>query len=141
MQQESEKLEFVQGVNFEFIDSLKNNCRNFLLFFDNSCEEICISKAFIDFATAGSYRGSSRIDTKHYVFHQSILARDGEHQKTHIVFFKSPIVVMPVSTLSAPSILGSQLVDWYRQATSVAYSCFLCNLSPCVDNRLSYCTN
>ena len=38
MQKEIENLEFVQGVNFEFIDSLKNNGTNYLLLFDDSCE-------------------------------------------------------------------------------------------------------
>ena len=30
MQKEIENLEFVRGVNFEFIDSLKNNCKKYL---------------------------------------------------------------------------------------------------------------
>ena len=41
MQKEIENLEFVRGVNFEFIDSLKNNGTKYLLIFDDSCEEIC----------------------------------------------------------------------------------------------------
>ena len=40
MQKEIENFEFVQGVKFEFIDSLKNNSTKYLLIFDNSCEEI-----------------------------------------------------------------------------------------------------
>ena len=36
MQKEIENLEFVQGVNFEFIDSLKNNGTKYLLMFDDS---------------------------------------------------------------------------------------------------------
>ena len=36
MQKETENLEFVQGVNFEFIDSLKNNGTKYLLIFDDS---------------------------------------------------------------------------------------------------------
>ena len=46
MQKEIEKYEFVRGVNFEFIDSIKNNGTKYLLSFDDSCEEICNSKAF-----------------------------------------------------------------------------------------------
>ena len=48
MQKENENLEFVQGVNFEVIDSLKNNGTKHLLIFDNSCQEIWNSKAFVD---------------------------------------------------------------------------------------------
>ena len=43
MQKEIASLEFVRGVNFEFIDSLKNNGTKYLLIFDDSCEEICNS--------------------------------------------------------------------------------------------------
>ena len=70
MQTEIEKLEFVHGVNFEFIDSLKNNGTKYLIF-EDSCEDICNSKAFVDFATAGSHRGLSIIYVKHNLFHQS----------------------------------------------------------------------
>ena len=53
---EIENLEFVQGVNFEFIDSLKNNGTKYLLLFDHSCEDGCNSKAIVEFATAGRCR-------------------------------------------------------------------------------------
>ena len=53
LQKEIENLEFVQGVNFEFIDSLKNNDTKYLVIFDNSGGESCHSKAFVDIATAG----------------------------------------------------------------------------------------
>ena len=68
MEKEVEKLEFVRGVNFEFIDSLKNNGTKYLLIFDNSCEEICNSKAFVDIATAGRHRGLSTIYIKNNLF-------------------------------------------------------------------------
>ena len=68
MQKETENLEFVQGVNFEFIDPLKNNGTKYLLIFDDSCEEICNSKGFVDIATAGRHRGLSAIYIKHNLF-------------------------------------------------------------------------
>ena len=64
MQKEIEILEFGQWVNFEFIDSLKNNGTKNLLIFDDSCEEICNSKAFVNIATAGRHRGLSTIYIK-----------------------------------------------------------------------------
>ena len=69
MQKEIENLEFERGVNFEFIDSSKNNGTNYLLIFDDSCEEICNSKAFVDIATARRHRGLSTIYFKHNFFH------------------------------------------------------------------------
>ena len=63
IEKEIQNLDFVQGVNFEFIDSLKNNGTNYLLIFDDYCEEICNSKAFVDIATAGRHRGLTIINT------------------------------------------------------------------------------
>ena len=131
----------MQGVNFEFIDSLKNNGTKYLLFFDDSCEEICYSKAFVDIATAGTHRCLSTIYIKHNLFHQSKVGRDVEFQKTHIVLFKSPRDVRQVTTLSTQLGLGSELVDWYRDATSVPFDHLLIDLSPRTDDRLRYCTN
>ena len=105
MQKEIKNLEFVRGVNFEIIDSLKNNGTKYLLIFDNSCEEICTSKAFVDIATAGRHRGLSTIYIKHNLFHQSKLGRDVKLQNTHIVLFKSPHDVMQVTTLSKQLVL------------------------------------
>ena len=131
----------MRGVNFEIIDSLKNNCTKYLLIFDDSCEKICNSKALVDIATAGRHRGLSTIYINHNLFHQSKLGRDVELQKTHIVLFKSPGDVMQVTTLSTQLGLGSELVDWYRDATSVPFGHLSIELSPRADDQLRYCTN
>ena len=140
MQKEIENFEFVQGVNFEFIDSLKNNGTKYLFLFDDSCEEICNSKTFVDIATAGRPRGLSTIYIKHNLFHQSNLGRDVELQNTHIVLLKSPRDLMQVTTLSTQLGLGSELVDWYRDATSVPFGHLLIDLSSRTEDRLRYCT-
>ena len=48
---------------------------------------------------------------------------------------------MQVTTFSTQLGLGSELVDWYRDATSVPFGHLLVDLSPRTDDRLSYCTN
>ena len=48
---------------------------------------------------------------------------------------------MQVTTLSTQSGLGSELVDWYRDATSVPLGHLLIDLSPRTDDRLHDCTN
>ena len=65
MQKEVEILEFVLGVNFEFIDSLKNNCTKYLLILGDSCENIFNSKAFVDIATA---RRHNYVETIYLVY-------------------------------------------------------------------------
>ena len=98
MQKEIENLVFVHGVNFEFFDSLKNNDTMYFVISDDSCVDICHSKAFVDIPTAGRHRGLSTIYIKHNFFHQRRPGRDVELQNTHIVLFKSPRDVMQVTT-------------------------------------------
>ena len=141
MQKEIRNLEFVKGVKFEFIDSLKNNGTKYLLIFDDSRGETCNSKAFVDIAAAGRHRGLSTIYIKHNLFPQSKLGRDVELQTTHIVLLKSPRDVMQVSTLSGQLELWSALVDCYRDAKSVPYGHLLIDLSPRTDDLSRYCTN
>ena len=119
----------------------KNNGTKDLLIIDNSCGEVCKSKAVVDIATAGRHRGLSTIYIKHNFFHQSKLGRDVELQNTHIVLFKSPRDVMQATTFSTQLALGSELVDWYRDATSVPFGHLLIDLSPRTDDRLRYCPN
>ena len=78
---------------------------------------------------------------RHNLFHQSKLGQDIEFRNTHIVFFKFPRDVMQMNTFSAPLSLGSELINWYGDATLVLYGLLLINLSPHTDNRLRYCTN
>ena len=59
--------------------------------------------------------------------------------KTHIVNFRSPRDVHQVATLNVQLGLGSALVDWYRDATSVPFGHFLIDLSPRTHDRLRYC--
>ena len=128
-------------MNFKFIDLVKSNGTKNLLIFDDSCEEICNSKAFVDIATAGRHRGLSTIYIKHNSFHQSKFGSDVELQNTHLVLFNSPRDVMHVSTLTAQLGLGSELFDLYLDAPSVPYGHLLIHLSPRTDDRLRYCTN
>ena len=141
MEKEIDNPEFVHGVHFEFINSLKNNGTKYLLMFDDSCAEICNSKEFLDIATAGRHRGFSIMYIKHSLFHQSKIGRDVELQNTYIVLFKSPRDVHQVATLSVQLGLGPALVDWYRDATSVRFGHLLIDLSPRTDDRLRYRTN
>ena len=48
---------------------------------------------------------------------------------------------MKVTTLSTQLGLGSELVDWCRDATSVLFRLLLIDLPPRTDDRLRYCTN
>ena len=141
MQKNIANLEFVQVVNIEFIDSLKNNGIKYFLIFDDSCEEIRKSNAFVDLAIAGRHWGLSTTYIKHNLFHQSRLRRDVELQITHIVHFKSPQYIMQVTILGAQLGLGSKLVDRYPDATCVPFGQFSIDLSLRTDDRLRSCKN
>ena len=141
MQKQTDNPEFVQGVDFEFRDSLKNNGTMYLLVFDKSCQRIQKSKSFGDYATAGRRRGLSTFYKKHNLSHQSIFERHFELHIRHLVLFKSPRDVVLVSALGTQLGLGSVIVAWYGDATSVPYGHLLINWLPRTDDRLRYCTN
>ena len=123
-QKEIDNFEFVRGVHFEFINSLKNNGTKYLFTFDDTCAEVCKSEEFVDIATAGIHWRCSTKYIKHNLLHQSKLGRDAELQNTHIVLFKSFRDKHQVATLSVELGFGSALVDWYRDATSVLFGHF-----------------
>ena len=141
MLKEIENIEFVQGVNFDFIDSLENNGTKYLLIFDDSCQDLCNSREFEKIAVAGRHRRLSTIYIKHNLIHKSKSGRDIELQNTHIVLFKSPRDVLQVGRLRVQLGLGLSLVDLYKGATSVPLGHLLIDLSPRMDDRLRYCTN
>ena len=88
MQQEIDNVEFVRSELFEFINFLKNNGTKYLLFFVDSCAEICKSEEFVEIATTGRHGGFSIIYIKHNLCHQSKLGIYVELQNTQIVLFK-----------------------------------------------------
>ena len=55
--------------------------------------------------------------------------------------FKSPRDVLQINTLSQQLGLGSQLKEWYQDATSVPYGHLLIGLTPKTVESLRYCTN
>ena len=128
MKEKIKNIEFINGIDFQFIEQIPNNGKNYLLIFDDSCEEIFNSKEFVKVATAGRHRGLNTIYIKHNLFHKSKLGRDVELQNTHIVLFKSPRDVLQINTLGTQLGLGSQLKEWYQDATSVLYGHLLIGL-------------
>ena len=141
MSKNIKNIHFIQGIDFEFIQSLPNYGTKYLLNFDDSCEEISSSKEFVKMATAGRHKGLSTIYIKHNLFHQSRLGRDIELQNTHIGLFKSPRDVLQINTLSQQLGLGSQLKDWYTKATLIPYGHLLIDLTPKTVDSLRVCTN
>ena len=116
-----------------------------MLIFDDSCEENSSSKQFVKIATAGRHRGLNTIYIKHNLFHQSKLGRDVELQNSHIVLLESPRDVSQIILLSQQLghqlSLGSQLKEWYQDATSTPYGHLLVDLTPKTVDSLRYCTN
>lgn len=141
MQIKIRNIEFIQGVDFELINNLPNNGTNYLLIFDDSCEEISKSRDFVKIATAGRHRGFNTIYIKHNLFHKSPIGRDVELQNTHIALFKSPRDVMQIMRLGQQLGLGKLLNEWYKDATSKPYGHLLVDLSPQTVDQLRFCTD
>ena len=120
---------FIQEIDFARIENLSNKGTKNLLIIDDPCEEISISQQFVKIATAGRHRGLNTLFIQYNLFHQSELGRDVELQNTHIVLIKSPSGVLQIITLNQQLGLGSQLKEWYQDATSTPYGNLLIDLT------------
>ena len=83
----------------------------FLLIFDNSYEDICNWKVFVDIAPAGRQCGLKNFSVKHNLLQQSKLRRDVELQSLYFVLFKSHRDVRQISMLITQLEVGSGVVD------------------------------
>ena len=140
VQKEIDNLEFVQGVNFEFIDSLENNGTKYLLTLAFLVRRLAIQKPFLILLLLADIVDRVLFTLSATCF---IEANLGEtlSSRTRTLFLQVSRYVMQVSTLSAHLELGSELVEWYQEATSVPYIHLLIDLSPRTDDGLRYCTN
>ena len=138
MQKHVKNVEFIQGVDFQLINALPNNGDRYLLVFDDSCEEISKSSEFVKLATAGRHRNLNVIYIKHNLYHKSPKGRDAELQLTHLVLFKSPRDVHQIAKLSQQLGLGSELVEWYKNATQLPFSHLMIDLCPRTLDVLRY---
>ena len=75
------------------------------------------------------------------LFQQINFGRDVELQNIHIVIFKSPRDVLQINTLSQELGLGSQLKEWYHDATSIPSNYLLVDITPKTVDSLRYCKN
>ena len=95
---------------------------------------MCSSKELAIIVSAGRHRGLSTIYIEHNLFHKSTLGCNIELlQTTHIALLKSRRDVMQINTLSIQLGLGSSIVGWYRDATSVPFVHLLIDLSQLID--------
>ena len=138
MQKEIENFEFVQGVDFEFLESLKNNGTKYLLTFDDSCEEIC--KPLLILLLLADIKVWVLFTFSTTCFIKANLDETLSSRTQTLFLSESPGDVMQVSGLSAQLGLRSQLDDWYRDAKSVEYGHLLIDLSPRTDDLSRYCT-
>ena len=114
---------------------VRQNRTKYLLIIDDSFEEICISKTFVDIATAGKHCGLSAIYIKHNLFHESKLGRDVELQNTYIL-----LAAMWCKWLRLMHYQGSDQSWWTGIETQHFFllRSFIDGLSPPTDNRLHY---
>ena len=148
MQKEVRNIEFNGSLDFDLIENLPNDGTNYLLVFDDSCDEISRSKQFEKIAIAGTHRKLNCIYIKNILFHKSANAtdtemrnmRDNELQNTHIVLFKSPPYVQQIDVPGKQHGLGNTQWKWYADATSIPYGYPMIDLSPKTNDILRYST-
>ena len=108
---------------FKNLKFLQNN-ENYLLIFDDSCEEIFNDKEFVKLATAGRHKNINFIYVKHNLYQQCNL------NTTHIFLLKSPRDVQRVHSLGKQLNLTHFLINCSEIATRESFGHLLIELDP-----------
>ena len=103
---------------------------NFLLVFDNSCEEIFNDKEFHKVETAGRHRSIRVIYVKHNLFQQSKCSRTIDLNTTHIIFFKSPRYMQQITYIGKQLNNSRFFKESYGLATKSPFGQLLIDLEP-----------
>ena len=106
-------------VKFNGFDRLRN-IENFLLVFDESCEEIYNDKEFVKLATAGRHKGLNVNYFKHSFFQQSQWSRSFDLNTSHVILFKSPRNLQQFNHLGRQLNAPKFLPQSYELATRTA---------------------
>ena len=130
MQKEIEKLEFDQGVNFEIVASLKttvpSTCWSWMIF----VKRFAIQKRLLILLLLEDMVDSALFTLTTTCFKKANLGKTLSSRTGSL--FSSSLPVMWC---------GSEVVDWYRNETSVPYGQKWFDLPPRTDDWLRYCTN
>ena len=137
MQKEVRNFEFIGSLEFDF-ENLPNDGINYLLIFDDFCDETSRSKYFAKIAIARRHPKLNFMCIKHNFFHTSTNGRDNELQHTHMVLFQSPRDVQQNDVLGRQLGLGNTQRKWYADATSTRYGHLMIDLSPETNDLLRY---
>ena len=130
-------VEFMKFDGFESVRKLEN----FLLVFDDSCEDIYNDKEFVRLATAGRHRGIDVIYVKHNLFQQSRWSRTIDLNTSHIILFKTPRDVQQLDLLGRQLNVSKFLRNCYELATRDSFGHLLIDLDPRTSDCLRYCSN
>ena len=127
-------IQYPRFQNFDFLVDLED----FLLIFDDSCEEIYSKKTFVKLATAGRHKIINTIYVKHNLFQQSRWPRTIDLNTTHIILFKSLHDVQQVDYLGRQLNLAKFLRHCYQLSTKEAFGYFLIDLNPKTSENLKF---
>ena len=115
MQDQIEDIEFLPCLEFEMIKNLEN----FLLVFDDSCEEI-YQKEFVKLAVSGRHKKVNWIFSNN-LFHQSEWSRTIDLTTTHIILFKPPRDVQQIDVFGRQLNNTEFIRDCYKKATNEGF--------------------
>ena len=134
-------IEFISSLDFDFIENLPNYGTDYLLMFDDSCDENSRSKQIEKIAIAGRHRKLNCFYIKHDLFHKSANGRDTELQNTNTVLFKSSHYVQQLVVVGEQPGLGNTLRKWLADATSIPFGHIMVDLSPETNDLFRYSTD
>ena len=130
-------IEFIKLSSFEIV----NNLRDYMIVFDDTCEEIFNEKDFVKLATAGRHKNVHVIYVKHNLFQQSKQSRTIDLNTTHLILFKSPRDTQQIDYLGRQLNNAKFLRHPYQLATKEDFGHLLIDLDPKTSECLRYSSN
>ena len=105
--------------------------KNFLLVFDDSCEEIFNDTEFSKLATAGRHREISVIYVKNNLLQQGKWSRTIDLNTTHIILFKISIDIQQKTYVGKHLLNNTHFWEkWYELATKQPFGHLIIDFNP-----------
>ena len=131
------KMNIVNCLDLEMIKTLQN----WLLIFDDSCEEIYQEKDFEKIAVSGRHRGIHSIFVKHNLFQQNRWSRTIDLNTTRIFLFNSPRDSQQIEISGKQLNKINFLKECYTKAVAEPHSHLLIDLGTVTSDCLKFCLN
>ena len=139
LRSKSNKITFVQGLNWKQLKS-RGNTKRQLLIFDDIYNEACNQAEFLQLVVSGRHQNQHAIILKHNLYQKGQNAKTIELNVTQMLLMKNPRDIVQIDCLGRQLGCRSLLLSAYKSATSKPFGHLLIDLDPRCDEKLRLCS-